>query len=113
MADSVSLAVLENLVHMSRQDFPAGYVVVGATIPTHIKVLEEDQLRYANPSLSPQWLGDNWLENGQTAVLRVRSAVVPNDWNYLLNPQHIDFAAIVAELPMPFRFDERLFRSAD
>ena len=26
MAESIALAVLENLVHMSRQDFPTGYV---------------------------------------------------------------------------------------
>lgn len=29
MAQSVALAVLENLVHMSRQDFPTGYVRLG------------------------------------------------------------------------------------
>ena len=27
MADSISLAVLENLVHLNREDFPVGYVV--------------------------------------------------------------------------------------
>ena len=31
LAESVSLAVLENLVHMTREDFPRGYVVVSAT----------------------------------------------------------------------------------
>ncbi len=33
MAESISLAVLENLVHMSRQDFPANYVSVAAVLP--------------------------------------------------------------------------------
>lgn len=33
MADSIALAVLENLVHLSRQDFPTGYVVIAARIP--------------------------------------------------------------------------------
>jgi RES domain-containing protein len=28
MAESIALAVLENLVHMTRQDFPRGYVCV-------------------------------------------------------------------------------------
>jgi len=38
MAESVALAVLENLVHMSRQDFPTGYVCVAAVLsrqPVH------------------------------------------------------------------------------
>ena len=32
-AESVALAVLENLVNMSRTDFPIGYVVTGVCIP--------------------------------------------------------------------------------
>jgi RES domain-containing protein len=36
---------------------------------------------------------------------------VPAEWNYLINPLHIDFAQITVELPVPMRFDERLFES--
>jgi RES domain-containing protein len=42
-------------------------------------------------------------------VLAVRSTVVPFEHNYLLNPQHPDFAAISVEPAIPFLFDERLF----
>jgi RES domain-containing protein len=38
MAQSISLAVLENLVHMSRRDFPTGYVAVAAVIPNVVDV---------------------------------------------------------------------------
>ena len=41
MAESVALAVLENLVHMEREDFPTGYVVVGAIIPNTLTILSE------------------------------------------------------------------------
>lgn len=44
MAQSVALAVLENLVHMSRQDYPIGYVVVEAIVPDHVRIL--DHLRF-------------------------------------------------------------------
>jgi RES domain-containing protein len=37
-AESVALAVLENLVNMSREDFPAGYVVTGVSIPDHVAI---------------------------------------------------------------------------
>lgn len=110
MADSISLAVLENLVHLSREDFPIGYVVIGAVIPNHVPVLSPDDLaKFSKPS-SPREIGDRWLDEGASAVLRVPSVIVPQEFNYLLNPKHPDFAQIVVELPFPFTFDERLFR---
>jgi RES domain-containing protein len=109
MAESVALAVLENLVHMRRKDFPTGYVVVGAAIPTQMEILSEDRLRAEYGDLSTQALGDRWVVSQRTAILRVKSVVVPGECNYLLNPKHPDFPLIVAELPIPFRFDERLF----
>jgi RES domain-containing protein len=108
MAESVALAVLENLVHMSRQDFPSGYVVVSAVVPDDIKILSLDDIQGAR-SEKPQRLGDMWLHDGTCAVLRVPSVIVPSEFNYLLNPRHQDFARIVAGVPFPFTFDERLF----
>jgi len=111
MAQSVALAVLENLVHMSRQDFPTGYVRITATVGDDIAILSEGDLR-GNRSLrdfSTRALGDAWLDSQPSAVLKVRSAVVPEEWNYLLNPRHPDFSRIVVHQPEPFLFDERLF----
>jgi hypothetical protein len=42
LAETVSLAVLENLVHMPRQDFPVAYVLVTAVVPDEVRVLEEE-----------------------------------------------------------------------
>lgn len=109
MAQSISLAVLENLVHMSRQDFPLGYVSVSALIPNDISILEEDEIRNDVPDIGMQELGDRWLRSRASAVLRVRSAVVPQEFNFLLNPEHPAFLQITAEPAMPFVFDERLF----
>ena len=52
MAQSVALAVLENLVHMSRRDYPTGYVIVEARVPDHILILEYDRFLV--------WRLDNW-----------------------------------------------------
>lgn len=114
MAQSVALAVLENLVHMSRQDYPSGYVIVAATIPDHVMILDESIVRSrAGPGIfHPSALGDYWFDARLSAVLRVRSAVVPSDFNYLLNPQHLDFAQIAVRPFEPFHFDTRLFESA-
>ncbi len=111
MAQSVALAVLENLVHMSRQDYPTGYVVVAATIPDHVRIFEHLRYRDAESHIAAQerTVGDHWLQSGESAVLRVPSAVVAGDWNYLMNPQHLEFAQISIEPPESFQFDERLF----
>jgi hypothetical protein len=56
-----------------------------------------------------QAIGDYWLDARMSAVLRVRSAVIPSDFNYVLPPLHLDFAQIVVAELILFRFDERLF----
>ncbi|HEY6389656.1 MAG TPA: RES family NAD+ phosphorylase [Bryobacteraceae bacterium] len=109
MAQSISLAVLENLVHMSKADFPVGYVSVCATIPDELSFLTEDDIRKDIPDAGPRELGDHWLASSGSAVLRVRSAVIPEEFNFLLNPRHPGFSQIVVEPAIPFIFDERLF----
>lgn len=56
MADSISLAVLENLVHLSRQDFPVGYVVVSAVIPEDLEIVS-----LADGANPPEG-GDEWFD---------------------------------------------------
>jgi RES domain-containing protein len=55
--------------------------------------------------------GGEWLERGETAVLKVPSAIVTEEWNYLLNPLHMDFRKCRMTTPKPFNFDQRVARS--
>jgi RES domain-containing protein len=111
MAESVALAVLENLVHMSRQDFPTGYVCIAAILPADVSIVTEQELRLRAEvsSLSAPSLGDWWIDSKETAVLQVTSSIVPYEHNFLLNPAHPDFAKITTEPPALFHFDRRLF----
>jgi RES domain-containing protein len=111
MAESISLAVLENLVHMTRQDFPRGYVCVVAVLPDGISMIHEKDLRKhrALEDLSTVHLGDWWLDSGASAALQVPSFVIAGEHNFLLNPAHSEFARIQVEPPAIFHFDERLF----
>jgi RES domain-containing protein len=112
MAEGVALAVIENLVHMSPQDFPIGYVSVAAVLPDGLNIATEQDLRLRADlrELSSQDLGDWWIDSRESAVLEVPSAVVAGEHNYLLNPAHPDFARIIAGPPALFHFDPRLFR---
>jgi RES domain-containing protein len=49
-----------------------------------------------------------WIANGRSAVLRVPSAVMTSERNYVLNVLHPDFHEIMFGPSEPFRFDPRL-----
>ena len=53
-------------------------------------------------------IGKDWLLAAETAILRVPSALVPQEWNYVLNPQHPDFAQLRVLAPEPLAIDGRL-----
>jgi hypothetical protein len=67
MAQSVALAVLENLVHMSRQDYPTGYVVVAATVPDHVRIIEH--LRYLDAMSTDAAREPYGQETGQIIIM--------------------------------------------
>lgn len=60
------------------------------------------------PSPETQRLGREWFESGRTAILQVPSAIIPSEWNFVLNPTHPDFRRIKIDPPEPFAFDPRL-----
>lgn len=114
-AQSRALALLEMLV----QDDPlrARYVLIPVRIPAAIGVSEIDLA-----GLPPDWralstrdhlqaVGRDWLEQGASAVLGVPSAVLPAERNYLINPNHPDFARIVVGAAEPLETDLRLMRN--
>lgn len=55
-----------------------------------------------------QALGSEWVRAQRTVALRVPSAVVPGEFNYLLNPAHPDFKRVTIGEAEPFAFDPRL-----
>jgi len=55
-------------------------------------------------------IGQRWLDAGDSAVLKVPSAVVVEEWNYILDPQHPDFKKLILQKPKRFLFDRRLAR---
>ena len=54
-----------------------------------------------------QAIGDEWAARGEKLVLRVPSAIVPAENNYLLNAAHPDFERLTISDAIPYRFDSR------
>jgi RES domain-containing protein len=52
-------------------------------------------------------IGDEWVRRQSSAVLSVPSVIV-GERNFVLNPAHKDYAAIVFSTPQPFELDTRL-----
>ena len=53
-------------------------------------------------------IGKDWLLAAETAILRVPSALIPQEWNYVLNPLHPDFAQLRVLAPEALAIDGRL-----
>ena len=115
---SLSLAVLQVLVHLRETALLSSYSLIAARFDDAlIESLDHSRLpdvwrSYpAPPEL--QRIGDEWVRSQRSAVLQVPSAVVERESNYLLNPAHPDFSSIVIGEPEPFTFDERLLARPD
>ena len=52
---------------------------------------------------------DAWLREEAFLALRVPSAVISGEFNYLLNPSHPLFKFVTVQSVEPFSFDRRAF----
>src|SRR5215469_7191612 len=87
-----SLAVLENLVHISppvRFEYVRFRVEFDDSLAEKIAVtaLPADW-RSEPPPPSTQKVGDDWVRAGRSVILAVPSAIIPSEFNFLLNPSH-------------------------
>ena len=117
LADSLALATLEVIVHGVSYETLQNYVCILASIPNKI-IQEVDQKslprnwRNDLPPAELRELGDRWLNEQKSAALKVPSAVIPVEFNYVLNPRHKDFGKIEISEPLSLAFDKRLFGDA-
>jgi RES domain-containing protein len=114
-AGSRALAALELLVHLDSPRILKTFVLCRVEfdegLPRTLKPGEIPKNWRADPvPQSTQAAGDAWIKRAESAVLRVPSVIVPEEWNYLLNPNHPDFSKIQVGQPSPFDFDPRLHR---
>jgi RES domain-containing protein len=110
----LSLAVLEQLVHVDPEDLPDGLAAFEIDVPEDllIETVEASDLPsgWNDVTTHPacQEIGRRWTEGQSSPVLRVPSAVVPREANYLVNPEHPEAERIRVAGEAPFQFDERL-----
>jgi RES domain-containing protein len=108
-----SLAVLEVLVHLDvGRPLPRLVAFTFDVDDTLVDRLPAARLprrwRTLRGLLATQQIGDEWLASRHALVLAVPSAIVPEEFNYLLDPADPAFDRLKFGRPVPFLLDRRL-----
>lgn len=113
-ADSRALATLEVSVHLDlSEDLPLDRFFVEIEIPDSITILEvkiedlPDDWNAKPPTVTTQTIGDDFVLYNEAAVLKVPSSIVPQEFNYLINPNHNDVRKIKIRRVYNMNFDSR------
>ena len=114
VASSLSLAMLEMLVHLQKSQLMDSYSMLTIDVP------DEQIIELDSSSLSRHWqnypapdetmdIGDRWLESYSSVALLVPSVIVPAEYNAILNPHHHELIAYLKSVEQrPLKFDQRL-----
>ena len=110
---SLALAELEILVNLPTDRLLGSYVAFEIRFPEEaVDVLDADDLpgdwRRDPAPRDTKVFGDAWTRSKRSLALRVPSAVVPSEHNYLLDPAHPDAEKIDVQGPFGPEIDPRL-----
>lgn len=111
LAETPAGALLETCVHTSNNDVPPSFTLLKIVAPDRtINTIEPSKLKRgwtARVEVTRE-LGSAWLKQARETLLRVPSALVPETFNYLLNPLRADARLFQIEESFVFPFDARL-----
>jgi RES domain-containing protein len=114
-ASSRSLATLELTVHRTGIITKLPYRVMVLSVPDQdhfvhqikIGTLPENWRTIAAYSKLQQ-LGSQWYRDKSSLLLKIPSAVIPMEYNYILNTLHPDFEMVKLVRTEPYFWDDRL-----
>lgn len=113
---SRALCLTEIAVHIPLGIIPTDFVLTTIEIAddAEIQEINEDELPenwkiFPHPPFTKK-IGTTFLNECNQLILKVPSAVVQGEFNYLINPNHPSKGKVSLITTEPFFFDERLFR---
>lgn len=115
-SDSRALAKLEVAVNVALHRIPKNYFLTIIEIPDtevadyNMKLLEGKNWKNNPPIKFTQSEGDNFVKSATHLALKVPSAVVEGDFNFIVNPEHSNINSIKIVSSEKFSFDMRLFK---
>ena len=113
LASSRALAVLEVLVHLPPLLLPTNFCLAEIEVPENSTLTLDtkslpDNWQDASPPAELKQLGNQFIKETKYLMMKVPSSVVPEEYNYLLNPWHPDIKKVNILNAHPFSFDDRL-----
>ncbi len=112
-SQSRSLAVLEYTVNVNADDIPRALSIITLYFPAeNIMELSEAMLPgnwKASPApASAKDFGTRFLKEGKFLALKIPSAIIPMEYNFILNPVHADSGSVIITDISDFVFDTRI-----
>jgi RES domain-containing protein len=114
LAETPAGSLLEVLVHLELDlaSLPKTFKLLKVEVPASVATRSIDESALAagwpdDPDATAE-MGTQWLESGNSALLCVPSAIVPETHNYLLNPRHDHAAKIKVLWNRDYPWDKRL-----
>ncbi len=115
---SRSLSTLEMIVHRSSIKPTENYKVMIVSIADNDKLTQQIQLsdlplnwRTLDAYSILQEIGSEWYNSKRTLILKVPSAIIVNEYNYVVNVEHPDFKNYISLVRVEDYFwDDRLFK---
>jgi len=115
-SETQALACLETIVHLNAGGLPLNRYLVSITIPATLWASAQMETSLSVPvgwDAEPAGrasikFGTAWIRSMTSALLRVPSVIVQEEYNVLINPLHPDGSAIRAVKVRRWLYDPRL-----
>jgi RES domain-containing protein len=110
---AISLSLLELVIHSASYEEIKSHLLMKIVIPDHLVTTLKDLALKPNWQDDPaysRFIGDSFLKTKLSLLLKVPSAIIPEEYNVLINPLHPDRKKVKIAEASPFQFDTRLFK---
>lgn len=112
--ESRALCTTEIAVHTPLGIMPKDYFLQTIDIP------DKKQIQVELKSLHPNWnnfphilstkkIGNKFITESKMLTMKIPSAIIQDEFNYLINPKHKNFNLVRLIKVEEFKFDKRLF----
>ncbi len=112
-SQNLSCAMLELRVHLNGIPLPNTHkyieITSSSTVSTEELSLKVFQSWDISSGANSKEYGTKWLEEKRSLILIVPSIVIPQEKNFIINPNHQEFEKLKASKPRSMAWDKRLF----
>ncbi len=115
--EHISLCLLEALVHVKHKQFLMQVSIIDIEVPAmddmnEIKIAKLKKT-WREDDTYTKFIGDEFVGSNNALLMKVPSAVVEEEHNFLINPLHADFKKIKIINNRIFKADKRLYSFED